>query len=111
MLLVRLAPNLVTSGQIRPADIPGVAAARFGLLINCRPDDEEPGQPCSSELEKAAKQAKLDYRHIPVARGQVSEAATRAFADAMAGATGEVLAFCSNGNRPTALWKAASLLK
>ena len=41
MLLVRLAPNLVTSGQIRPEDLPGVAAARFGPPAEPSLDDDE----------------------------------------------------------------------
>ncbi len=111
MLLVRTAPNLVTCAQIRPEDLRGVVKARFTTLINCRPDGEAPDQPTSAELEAEAKEVGLDYVHVPILTGHVTEAATRAFADAVAKSKGQALAFCSNGNRPISLWKATSLLR
>ena len=91
------------SGQIRPEDVAGLGV---GLIVNNRPDGEEPGQPSSDEISAAADAAGIAYRHIPVAGGvslpQVSE-----MADALAAAEGPVLAFCKSGTRSTFLWALA----
>ena len=39
------------------------------MIVNNRPDGEEPGQPAGDEIKAAAEAAGLDYRHIPVAGG------------------------------------------
>ena len=96
--------TLVADRQIAPADIPAVAALGIRLIVNNRPDGEEPGQPASAEIEKAARAAGLDYRHIPIAGGFPAERV-----EAMAGALeqGPVLAFCRSGTRSTWLWALA----
>jgi sulfide:quinone oxidoreductase len=49
-----LAPQLAVAGQVRVEDMAGIAT-RYAMLINNRPDGEEPGQPLSAELEAAAR--------------------------------------------------------
>jgi hypothetical protein len=39
------------------------------LIINNRPDGEEPNQPLGVEIEKAATAAGMDYRSVPIIRG------------------------------------------
>ena len=39
------------------------------MLVNNRPDGEEPGQPLGTEIEAAARAAGIDYRYIPIIRG------------------------------------------
>jgi uncharacterized protein (TIGR01244 family) len=74
------------------------------LIVNNRPDREEPGQPHSAEIEAAARAAGLGYRHIPVAKG-FSAWQVEAMADALE--HGPVLAFCRSGMRSTHLWALA----
>ena len=96
--------TFVSPIQIVPSDIPGLAAAGIRLIVNNRPDGEEPGQPTSGEIEAAALAAGLDYRHIPVAGGfppGTVEAMARALEQ------GPVLAFCRSGTRSTFLWALA----
>ena len=94
---------VTVSGQILPEE---VAALGVALIINNRPDGEEPGQPRSDEIAAAAEAAGIAYRHIPVAGGfslpQVAE-----MADALAAAEGPVLAFCKSGTRSPYLWALA----
>ena len=94
----------VAPGRIAPADMPGLAAAGIRLVVNNRPDGEEPGQPSSAEIEAAARAAGLDYRHIPVAGGFPADRVA-AMADALD--EGPVLAFCRSGTRSTWLWALA----
>lgn len=100
--LKRLDDTASVSGrQIVPADLPGLASLGIRLILNNRPDGEEPGQPSSAEIEAAARAAGLDYRHIPIAGGFPPEA-VEAMADALE--NGPLLAFCRSGTRSTWLW-------
>lgn len=80
------------------------ASQRYRLLINLRPDEEEPGQPRSAEIAAEAQRLGLDYRHIPVVPGQIDEDQVRRFAAALAEAEGPVFAFCRTGTRACQLW-------
>jgi len=97
----RLDGTTLVAGQIRPREVAGLAVR---ILVNNRPDGEEPGQPSSAEMESAARAAGLDYRHIPIAGG-FSEADVEAMAEALD--QGPALAFCRSGTRSTWLWALA----
>ncbi len=96
--------QLSVAPQIDAADVVALAARGFRSIINNRPDDEEPGQPANGELEQAAQQAGMSWRHIPVISGQFTEEQVRSFAAAMKELPGPVLAFCRSGTRCSALW-------
>ena len=91
------------SGQIAPEEIASLGVA---MIVNNRPDGEEPGQPGSDAIEAAAEAAGIPYRHIPVAGG-ISLPQVAEMADALAQAKGPVLAFCKSGTRSTYLWALA----
>jgi uncharacterized protein (TIGR01244 family) len=88
----------ITPDQAREAAVSGVV-----LIINNRPDGEEPGQPTNAEVEAAARAAGADYVHIPVV-GRPTPEQARAQAAAVAGAKGPVLAFCRSGTRSITAW-------
>jgi uncharacterized protein (TIGR01244 family) len=96
--------TFVAPRQVVPADMPAAAAAGVRLIVNNRPDGEEPGQPSSAEIEASARAAGLDYRHIPIAGDFPAE---RVEAMAAALEQGPVLAFCRSGTRSTFLWALA----
>ncbi len=96
--------QLSVGPQIEVADIATLAARGFRSIINNRPDHEAPGQPGNAELEAAARQAGLGWRHIPVQSGQFTEAQVRSFAEALDELPGPVLAYCRSGTRCCALW-------
>jgi uncharacterized protein (TIGR01244 family) len=93
------------AGQILPEQMEALKASGVAMIVNNRPDGEEPGQPLSIEVETAARAAGLDYRHIPV-RG-LSEQQIEAMEDALDAAQGPVLAFCKSGTRSIFLWALA----
>ena len=100
----RLDERTLVAGQIHPSEVAGLPAKGIVVLVNNRPDGEEPGQPSSAEIEAAAHAAGLDYRHIPIAGG-ISGDQVAAMAEALE--AGPILAFCRSGTRSTFLWAMA----
>ena len=94
----------VSVRQLHAGDLDEAVAQGVRLIVNNRPDGEEPGQPSSAEIEAAARDAGLDYRHIPIAGGFAPEQ-VEAMAEALE--QGPVLAFCRSGTRSTFLWALA----
>ncbi len=91
------------SPQIAPEDVAAAAAQGFVLIINNRPDGEQPGQPTGAQIEAQAKAHGLTYAHIPFAGRPTAEQA-KAVHDLAAAAEGKVLAFCRSGTRSITAW-------
>lgn len=102
--LKRLTPFIAVAAQLQPADMGTLAAAGFRCVINNRPDGEGEGQPLSSEMAAAAHASGLDYHHLPVIPGQISDDQVNAFSALLTQVRGPVLAFCRTGTRSTSLW-------
>lgn len=98
--------KVLVAGQIDQEDVARAVAAGVTMIVNNRPDGEEPGQPDGAAIESAARRAGLDYRHIPVAGG-LSADQVEAMAEAIDDAPGKVLVFCRSGTRSTFLWALA----
>lgn len=105
--LKRIDERTIVAGQIQPEEIPALAAVGVTMIVNNRPDGEEPGQPRGSEIEAAAARAGIGYRHIPVGPGGLSSNLVQAMAEAIDEADGTLLAFCRSGTRSTYLWALA----
>jgi uncharacterized protein (TIGR01244 family) len=102
-----LDPSISVFGQIAPDDIADAKAQGFTTIVNNRPDEEQPGQPSSAEIEAAAREAGLTYVAIPVDHSGFAEWQIAAMADTLEKAEGPVLAFCRSGTRSTFLWALA----
>lgn len=98
---IPLAENFWVSPQIEVADLESAKARGVTLVINNRPDGEEPGQPRGAEIEAAAKALGLSYVAIPVGPMGVSVEHLDAFDKAVAANKGGVLAYCRSGTRST----------
>ena len=98
---------ITVAGQIQPADIAEAAAAGYRLVINNRPEGEEPGQPAAADIEAAAKAAGMAYVAIPVDHSGMRRNQVDAMKQALEGADGPALAFCRSGTRSTFLWALA----
>ncbi len=96
-------PTFAVSPQIALADVAVAAAQGFTLIINNRPDGEDPGQPTSAQVEAAVRAAGLDYLWAPVV-GRPGPAQVAAVREAVAGARGKVLAYCRSGTRSICAW-------
>ena len=103
----RLTDQFWASPQIAIEDIAAAATQGVTLIVNNRPDDEEPGQLTSADMEAAARTAGMDYVYIPVSHAGFSMAQVDAMADALERAEGPALGFCRSGTRSTLLWAMA----
>ncbi len=91
------------SPQITPDEARAAATSGVALIISNRPDGEAPDQPATAEIEAAARAAGAEFRHLPFAGRPTPEQAA-AQAEAVASASGPVLAFCRSGTRSITAW-------
>jgi uncharacterized protein (TIGR01244 family) len=95
----RFDDQVMVCGQVAVEDVAGLPAQGVAMLINNRPDGEEPGQPAAGDIEGAAERAGIAYRHLPIIRGiGPADVAAMQLAFEEAG-EGKVLAFCRAGTR------------
>jgi uncharacterized protein (TIGR01244 family) len=102
-------PEFAVTGQVCPADMPGVSAAGFKSLVNNRPEGEDPSQPRDGEIKAAAEAAGLTYRSVQFA-GNPPPGAVAAMAEALEEVPGPVLAYCRSGRRSIMAWAMAQAL-
>jgi uncharacterized protein (TIGR01244 family) len=105
-MIRKLDETTSVSGQIQPADVPGLKASGVTMIISNRPDDEEPGQPAAAEIQEAAKSEGIEFRHVPIIRG-IGPADVDAMKEALEAAPGKLLAYCRTGNRSALTWAVA----
>ena len=105
-MLRQLDDTTLVSGQIAPEDMPALKDQGVSLIINNRPDGEDPGQPLAADIEAAAEAAGIAYRFVPITRG-MGPADVDCMREAMDAADGKVLAFCRSGSRSTMAWALA----
>lgn len=103
----QLSDSVFAAPQIDTAQVAEAKAMGVTLIINNRPEDESDDQTPGGTIEAAARAAGMDYVAIPVTHAGFSESQVKAMADALASATGPVLAYCRSGTRSTLLWALA----
>jgi len=98
-MIRQLDGKVMVSGQVAPHEVAELAQQGVTMLVNNRPDGEEPGQPPASEIEEAAAAAGIGYRFVPIIRG-IGPADVEEMQGAMREAgDGKLLAFCRSGTR------------
>ena len=106
-MLRQLDDRTLVSGQITPDDVAELRGHGVTMIVNNRPDGEDPGQPPGAEIEAAAKQAGIEYRHVPIVRG-IGPADVDEIQQAIRDCgDGKLLLFCRSGNRSTLAWAVA----
>ena len=103
----KLDETIAVAGQITVDDVARAADGGVRLIVNNRPDGEEPGQPAADAIGRAAAAAGIAYVAIPVDHSGFRPDQVTAMADALDAADGPVLAFCRSGTRSTFLWALA----
>jgi uncharacterized protein (TIGR01244 family) len=106
---IKVTDNFAVTPQITLADIEQAAAQGFRLVINNRPDGEEPGQPTSVQMQAAAQAAGVNYLHIPVVGGPTPDQVEQVHL-AVQDTEGPVLAFCRSGTRSIVTWSIGQAL-
>ena len=99
--------SISVAPQIGLEEVEAAAAQGFTMIVNNRPEQEEPGQPAGDSIAEAARAAGLAYVAIPITHGGFSIEQVEAMRDALKQAGGPVLAFCRSGTRSTFLWALA----
>jgi uncharacterized protein (TIGR01244 family) len=98
-MIRQLDDKVMVSGQVAPHEVVELAAQGVTVLVNNRPDGEEPGQPLAAEIEDAAAAAGISYRFVPILRG-IGPADVEEMQKALREAEGgKMLAFCRSGTR------------
>ena len=106
--------NVFASPQIGISDIATAKEQGITIIVNNRPDGEEPTAPQSAEIEAAAKAAGMSYIGIPITHAGFSRPqidAMRAQLDQIETDGGKMLAYCRSGTRSTLLWSLAEASK
>ena len=98
-MIRNLDDRMMVSGQVAPQEIAGLAEQGVTVLVNNRPDGEEPDQPLAADIEAAAEAVGLRYRYVPITRG-IGPADVESMQEALREAEGgKLLAFCRSGTR------------
>lgn len=107
----KLAHNYFVAPQLSVEDVQRAAAEGFRLIVNNRPDDEMIGQPESTEIEAAAREAGMKYAFIPVGSSGLTRDHIEALKRALDGAEGgKALGFCKSGARSAFLYAYAAAM-
>jgi uncharacterized protein (TIGR01244 family) len=102
-----LSPRFAVAPQIDQATVAEAAERGFVLIVNNRPDGEEPSAPQGAAIAAAAEAAGIGYVAIPVGSGGFGGAEIDALALAIREIDGPILAYCRSGTRSTYLWALA----
>ncbi|MEM7667050.1 MAG: TIGR01244 family sulfur transferase [Pseudomonadota bacterium] len=103
----KLSDSMLASPQIELTDIAEAKAAGVTLIVNNRPDGEEPSAPQGDDIASAAEAAGIGYVAIPIGHSGFSETQIDQMIAAMDAADGVVLGYCRSGTRSTLLWSLA----
>ena len=107
MIIRKLDDHTSVCGQVAPEEVAGLAEQGVTMLVNNRPDGEDPDQPPAAQIEAAARAAGIAYRFVPVQRG-IGPAEIEGMREAIAEAgDGKLLAFCRSGTRSALTWALA----
>lgn len=90
--------------QIDPEDLPAIKAAGFTRIIDNRPDAEIPASHQTDAMRQAAEALGFEFVANPVIGGAITLDNVTAQAQAIAEATGPILAYCASGNRSSVVW-------
>lgn len=100
----QITDTLRACGQLTQADIDALAKQGVKTVICNRPDDEEPGQPSSANLQTYVESLGMQWFYLPVISGQVEDSQGDEFADILSQAETPIVAFCRSGARCGMLW-------
>ena len=101
----QLFDNIFVAGQINASDFPAMVEAGVKVIINNRPDNEEPGQFSSTDAEQLAKEHGIAYHYLPMANGQpLPENLVNDFKTIVNSTNDPILTHCRSGMRSSFLW-------
>ena len=103
----QLDDHVLVSRQIAPEEVAELQRQGVTMIVNNRPDGEDEGQPLGADIEAAANEAGIAYRHVPIRRG-MGPSDVEAMQETMRECgDGRLLAFCRSGHRSALAWAVA----
>jgi uncharacterized protein (TIGR01244 family) len=103
----QLSDQVWASPQIGTSDLEEAKASGITMIVNNRPDGEDPIAPLGADIAAAAEALGLSYAAIPIGHSGFSEPQIEEMSAVLEGAKGGVLAYCRSGTRSTFLWALA----
>jgi uncharacterized protein (TIGR01244 family) len=107
MMFRKVTDNFYAAPQIGLDDVAAAKEMGVTLIINNRPDGEEPTAPQGDDIAAAAHAAGIGYLSIPVTHAGFSRPQIDAMAQALDKPNSKILAYCRSGTRSTLLWALA----
>ncbi len=107
MQLRTITEQFSVSGPIDENTLKALRKRGVGVLVNVRPDNEEPLQVSDSELAAMAEKAGLEYVYIPVKSGEYPAEKVAMFAKVLAGCNNAIHSVCRTGTRAAHMWALA----
>jgi uncharacterized protein (TIGR01244 family) len=102
--LMELAPGVTAAGALTRDNIEALAAAGTKVIVNNRPDGEDPGQLAAEEARELCEARGIAYHHIPFVAATLTREHIDAFAAVLKSAAGPLVAHCRSGTRSTMIW-------
>lgn len=102
-----LSPHMLVAPQIAAQNLSEAKALGVTLVVNNRPDGEDPEAPQSDAIEAAARDLGVDYLYLPITHAGISAAQIEALERALGADEGKTLGYCRSGTRSTMLWALA----
>jgi uncharacterized protein (TIGR01244 family) len=99
-----LTETYAVTPQIMPEDIAAIVDQGFTTVICNRPDGEIPSEWHAETMRALVEGAGLTFVINPVIGGAITFDNVTAQGEAIAQATGPVLAYCASGNRSSVVW-------
>src|SRR3546814_14509825 len=99
-----LSAQFSVAPQIGIEDIAEAKAQGFAMVVNNRPDGEEPAAPQGEQIGTACAAEGLAYAAIPIGHAGFSHAQIDALDKLLTSPTGPILAHCRSGPPPPRPW-------
>lgn len=97
--------KLYVSGQLQSEDFAAIAEAGIKVIINNRPDHEEPGQLDHQTAQTLAQDHGMSYHYLPMANGQpMPDTLVADFKEILNNNDENILAHCRSGMRSSFIW-------
>jgi uncharacterized protein (TIGR01244 family) len=108
---VQVTPAFSVAPQLTAADFAAAKAEGFTMVIDNRPDGEEPGALQSAGAQAAATAQGMAFRYAPIVGGPDAARIEELKAILAQAAPGErILAYCRSGTRSITAWAYAQAL-
>ena len=105
--LSQIDTGVYAAGQLYDDDFEELARQGVKIIVNNRPDGEEPGQPTAGQGAELAARYGMSYHYIPVGREGPTAQAVEQMAEVLKSAEGPIVAHCRSGARSTGIYQMA----